>query len=96
MAKKIVSKRNLTKPKKAASSAITAKLIPSKELSRVIGGNPISRQNVFKKVWDYIKSEGLNEGRIIYPDSTLGGVTGMKELSMFQLPGALNKHLTKA
>lgn len=67
---------------------------PSKELVAVVGFEPLSRGEVVKKVWDYIKQHKLqnpDNGREILADKTLEVVFGQKKVSMFEM----NKHLTR-
>jgi DNA topoisomerase-1 len=68
----------------------------SPELKAVVGDEKLSRGEVTKKLWDYIKKHKLqdpkNKRRII-PDSKLAKVFGSKAaVDMMQLAGILNKH----
>merc|ERR1719265_1119006 len=56
------------------------------------GAKVMSRPEVTKKIWNYIKSKKLNAGRVITPDATLGKVLG-KKLDMLQIAKALSAHL---
>lgn len=82
------------KPKRVGPS-----LSLSSELTAVTGdaGEGLSRGEVTKKVWDYIKKHDLQDPankRLIRPDATLAKVFGNSEpLDMFQLARVLNKHL---
>lgn len=77
------------------ANGIQKKLHPSEALADVLGSSaPISRGQVMKKVWAYIKANDLSEGRTIHPDETLAQVTGKSALSMFKLPGKLSAHLS--
>lgn len=82
------------KTKKASSMPIQ-KL--SAELVAVVGKSELSRTEVIKEVWGYIKEHNLQDPknkRLIVPDSKLDKVFGSKEpLDMFKLAGVLNKHL---
>ena len=74
------------------SSAMTL----SPELKAVVGDEKLSRGEVTKKLWDYIKKHKLqdpkNKRRII-PDAKLAKVFGSKAgVDMMQLAGILNKH----
>ncbi|HXC39407.1 MAG TPA: SWIB/MDM2 domain-containing protein, partial [Burkholderiales bacterium] len=63
-------------------------LQPSAELARIVGSKPISRTEVTKKVWNYIKRHKLQdprEKRFIRADDKLGPVIGVKRISMFAL-----------
>jgi DNA topoisomerase-1 len=74
------------------SSAMTL----SPELKAVVGDEKLSRGEVTKKLWEYIKKHKLqdpkNKRRII-PDAKLAKVFGSKAgIDMMQLAGVLNKH----
>lgn len=67
----------------------------SKELAKVVGEDTMSRTEVTKKVWIYIKEHKLQDpenGRKIIPDKLLGAVVGSQVIDMMQLPKHLSKH----
>ncbi len=90
-AKKVPSK----KAKKIAQPAY--KLSP--ELSSLLGHKELSRPEVTKQLWVYIKSHNLQDPkdkRLIRPDAALAKVFGSKApVNMMKLAGLLNKHLKK-
>lgn len=71
----------------------------SSELAAIVGVSELSRGEVIKKVWDYIKTRNLqNETnkRLICPDEALAKVLGTKDMvDMFKLAGLLNGHINK-
>ena len=70
---------------------------PSNELAKVVGSEPIPRSEVMKKLWDYIKSNKLQNPenkREIIADDKLEPVFGSKKLDMFQMTKAINQHLS--
>lgn len=72
-------------------------LTPSAELAEVIGANPVARTEAVKLVWDYIKTNNLqnpNNKRNILADAKLNKVFGKDEVTMFELTGILGKHLS--
>lgn len=78
------------------NSAFMKPLKPSPELATVVGAHPISRPAATKKMWDYIKKNGLQDAenrRMINPDSVLAPVLGKGQVSMFEVAKQLNKHL---
>ena len=97
-AKKTPAKKS-TPAKKAAAKAprkAVNGLKPSAELAAVIGSEPIARTQVIKKLWDYIKANGLQDAkdkRAINADSKLLPVFGKPQVSMFELAGIVGKHL---
>jgi DNA topoisomerase-1 len=70
----------------------------SKELAAVVGESELSRPEVTKKLWEYIKAHNLQSPknkRLIVPDAKLAKVFGGKEpLDMMKLAGVLSKHLS--
>ena len=81
------------------SSDFMRPLRPSPELARIVGQEPLSRTEITKRVWAYIKRNGLQDNanlRMINPDPTLGTVFGSDEpLSMFEMTKALSRHVTR-
>lgn len=83
-------------PTNGKPNALQQPLTPSKELAAVIGsGDQLPRGEAVKRVWDYIKSNKLQDakdGRQINTDAKLAAVMGgEKQISMFQM----NKHLAQ-
>ena len=79
------------------NSALMKPVKPSSELAKVVGSDPIPRSEVMKKVWDYIKSNKLQNPenkREIIADDKLEPVFGSKKLDMFQMTKAINQHLS--
>lgn len=103
--KKAKAKTSTTKkPSKAKGKAVTKeKTMPvnplSKELSALLGEKALSRGEVMKRVWDYIKAHQLqdsNNKRLIIPDDSLSKVLGTKEpVDMFKMTSLLSKHIMK-
>jgi upstream activation factor subunit UAF30 len=100
-AKKKASKKAPAK-KKAASkrkpnAAFMKAMQPSASLSAVIGGSPMPRTEVTKKIWNYIKKNNLQDSknrRNINADDKLREVFGgKKQVSMFEMTKLVNKHL---
>jgi chromatin remodeling complex protein RSC6 len=90
MAKKAKSKR---KPNAAFMRPVT----PSATLAEVVGDKPIPRTEVTKKLWAYIKRNGLQDKknrRMINSDDTLKAVFGGKaKVNMFEMTKLVGKHL---
>jgi DNA topoisomerase-1 len=84
--------------KKAAPRAQPAHKL-SKELETIVGASELSRPEVIKKVWDYIKAHKLQDTknkRLIVPDAKLAKLFGTKEpIDMMKLAGLLSKHIGK-
>ena len=71
-------------------------LKPSAALAAVIGDGTYARTEVVKKIWDYIKANGLQDAankRAINADARLREVFGKDQVTMFELAGIVGKHL---
>ena len=66
-------------------------------LSAVVGNTPIPRTQVTKKLWQYIKRNGLQdakERRMINADDKLRAVfNGKGKVSMFEMTKLVSKHM---
>jgi DNA topoisomerase-3 len=72
-------------------------LTPSQALAAVIGNEPVARTQVIKKLWDYIKANGLQDTtnkRAINADALLLPVFGRPQVTMFELAGIVGKHVS--
>ena len=86
------STKTVSDAKKKANPALMKPLQPSDKLAEVVGSKPLPRPEVVKKVWDYIKTNNLQNPenkREILADPKLEGVFGKKKVTMFEM----NKHL---
>ncbi len=100
-AKKSSTKK--TAVKKTVEKKKTARIQPAvtvkKDLAYIVGSSELTRGEVIKKLWDYIKANNLQDPknkRLIVPDAALAKVFGSKEpVDMMKLAGIVNKHLEK-
>lgn len=72
-------------------------LKPSAELAAVVGDAPLPRTEVIKKLWEYIKTNNLQNPankRNILCDAKLMAILGKPEVTMFELTGLAGKHLS--
>jgi len=77
--------------------APSAGMTPSPALAAVIGAEAVARTEVIKKLWDYIKAQGLQDAankRAINADAKLKEVFGKDQVTMFELAGIIGKHLS--
>src|SRR5690348_15818486 len=83
--------------KRAPNPAFMKPMQPDAALSAVVGGNPMPRTEITKKLWQYIKKNGCQdqkERRMINADDKLHLVSGVKNIdSMFEMTKLVNKHL---
>jgi chromatin remodeling complex protein RSC6 len=103
-AKKAKTAKKATSAKKAKkgggrkpNAAFMAPLTPSPQLAEVVGNKPLPRTEVTKKLWAYIKKNGLQDQknkRMIKADDALKSVFGGKAtVNMFEMTKLVNKHL---
>lgn len=93
---KTTDKESKPKESKPRKSTMPVQSL-SAELSDVVGAKELSRGDVTKALWVYIKEHNLqdsNNRRLIVPDAKLTKVFGSSEpVDMFKLAGIINKHL---
>ena len=87
------AKKTARKPNAAFMKPVT----PSSDLAVVVGAKPIPRTEVTKKLWAYIKKNGLQDAknkRMIKADAPLKTVFGGKAaVNMFEMTKLVGKHL---
>ncbi len=101
MAKKTVKKKAAPRKAKAAArkpnAAFMKPVTPSEALAAVVGAKPMPRTEVTKKLWGYIKKNGLQDAknkRMINADAALKVVFGGKaQVNMFAMTKLVSKHL---
>jgi chromatin remodeling complex protein RSC6 len=72
-------------------------MTPSPTLAAVIGATPIPRTEVTKKVWEYIKKNGLQDKAqrtMINADAKLKEIFKKAQVSMFEMTKLINSHLS--
>jgi len=86
------------KAKRKPNPAFMRPLTPSMDLAAIVGSKPLPRTEVTKKVWEYIKRNGLQDSknrRNINADDKLAQIFGGKRtVSMFEMTKLVNKHLS--
>ncbi len=84
-------------PRKA-NAALLKPLKLSSDLEAVVGSGPLPRSEVVKRLWDYIKKNGLqnpaNKRNIIADAKLLPLFDGKKEVTMFEMTKLVSKHIT--
>lgn len=105
VAKKKVAKKRVAKKtksrKKASGSRRSSGLTQltytlSDELQAVCGSKKLTRPQVVKQLWAYIKAHKCQDSknkRLIVPDRRLEEVIGKKPVDMLKLAGHIGKHL---
>ena len=81
----------------AARGGLATKVTPSSELGAIVGTSPLTRAETTKKVWDYIKKNGLQDQknrRNINADDKLRPVfNGRSTVNMFDMTSLVSKHV---
>ncbi|HEX6975973.1 MAG TPA: SWIB/MDM2 domain-containing protein [Vicinamibacterales bacterium] len=95
-AKKTAGKKKSTRKPNAA---FMAPVTPDAALSAVVGNKPMPRTEITKRLWAYIKRNGLQDSknrRMINADATMKPVFGGKSaVNMFEMTKLVNKHVKK-
>ncbi len=83
--------------KRKPNPAFMKPMQPDAALGAVVGNSPMPRTEITKKIWQYIKRNGLQdqrERRMINADDKLRAVFGGKgKVSMFEMTKLVNKHM---
>jgi chromatin remodeling complex protein RSC6 len=86
-----------TKPKRQPSASFMKPVQPDEKLSQIIGSQPLSRTEVTKKLWDYIRSHNLQDPEnktFIKADDKLRDVfDGKDRVSMFEMTKLVFGHV---
>jgi chromatin remodeling complex protein RSC6 len=88
------------KPAKRKPSAAFMKPVqPNEKLALVVGSKPLPRTELTKKLWAYIKKNGLQDKKVrtnINADDALKAVFGgKKSVSMFEMTKLVSNNLVK-
>ena len=90
-----MAKKTTRKP----NAAFLKPVQPDDVLSAIVGSKPLPRTELTKKLWDYIKKNGLQDKKVrtqINADAALKPVLdGKKSVSMFELTKLVSGHLVK-
>ena len=72
---------------------------PDDVLAAVVGAKPLPRTELTKKLWEYIKKNGLQDKKVktqINADDKLKAIFGGKKaVSMFEMTKLVSAHLVK-
>lgn len=88
-----MAKKSSRKPNAAFMKPVT----PDASLAKVVGSTPLPRTELTKKLWAYIKKNGLQDKKVrtqINADDKLKAVFGGKtRVSMFEMTKHISIHL---
>ena len=83
--------------KRKPNPAFMKPMQPDAALAEVVGSSPLPRTEVTKKLWAYIKSNGLQDQTqktLINADDNLRAVfDGKPQVTMFEMTKLVNQHL---
>jgi chromatin remodeling complex protein RSC6 len=88
-----------SKKKKTPNAAFMKPVQPDDKLALIVGEKPLPRTELTKKLWAYIRKNGLQDKKkktLINADDDLKAVfNGKKQVSMFEMIKLVSKHLKK-
>ncbi len=96
-ATKKVVKKAAKKTKRTPNAAFMKPVTPSAALAAVVGDKAIPRTEVTKKIWAYIKKNGLQDKknrRDIHADDKLKPIFKKDKVNMFEMTKLVSKHLS--
>jgi len=85
-------------PAVAKESALTKKVKVSAELGALLGVTEISRTEVTKAIWLFIKQNNLQDPkdkRVIVPNAALATILGTEPVNMLVMTKLVNTHFVK-
>jgi chromatin remodeling complex protein RSC6 len=89
-----MAKKSARKP----NAAFMKPVQPNEKLAAVVGSNPLPRTELTKKLWAYIKKNGLQDKKVktqINADDKLKAVFGGKtKVSMFEMTKLVSNNLS--
>jgi chromatin remodeling complex protein RSC6 len=89
-----MAKKTARKPNAAFMKPVT----PDAKLAAVVGSNPLPRTELTKKLWAYIKKNGLQDKKVktqINADDNLKAIfNGKKSVSMFEMTKLVSGHVS--
>jgi upstream activation factor subunit UAF30 len=91
------AKKKAAKPARKANAAFMKPVTPSASLAEIVGSKPIPRTEVTKKLWAYIKKNGLQDKknkRMINADDNLKVIFKKGTVNMFEMTKLVSKHLS--
>ena len=95
----IKSTRMAKKSPRKPNAAFMKPVQPDEALAAVVGSNPLPRTELTKKLWAYIKKNGLQDKKVktnINADDKLKVIFGGKKVvSMFEMTKLVSNHLVK-
>ena len=90
-----MAKKSARKP----NAAFMKPVQPNEALAAIVGAKPLPRTELTKKLWVYIKKNGLQDKKVrtqINADDAMRVIfKGKKSVSMFEMTALVSKNLVK-
>ena len=81
---------------RSARGGLARTVQPDATLAAIVGNTPLTRADLTKKIWDYIKANNLQDTkdkRAINADDKLRPIFGKAQVSMFEMTKLVNNHV---
>ncbi len=92
-----MAKTETPKAEKKPNAALMKPVQPDEALAAVVGSTPLPRGELTKKLWDYIKKNGLQDATKktnINADAALKAVfNGKSQVTMFEMTKLVSGHV---
>jgi chromatin remodeling complex protein RSC6 len=82
--------------KGAQRGGIAQEVQPDDALAAIVGKRPLTRADLTKKLWAYIREKDLQDAedrRMIHADDALRPIFGKAQVSMFEMTKLVNQHV---
>jgi chromatin remodeling complex protein RSC6 len=93
----MATKSTASKTKRKPSAAFMKPVQPDEKLAKVVGSSGLPRTELTKKLWAYIRKNGLQDKKqrtLINADEALQAVfNGKKQVSMFEMTKLVSGHV---
>lgn len=94
-----MAKKSTKTTKRKPNAALMKPVQPDAALAVVVGSKPLARGPLTKKLWEYIKKNGLQDAKkrtMINADDALKVIFGgKKQVSMFEMTKLVSGHILK-
>lgn len=89
-------RRETSRPAREETPAFMKPVQPDEKLAVIVGSQPITRTELTKRLWDYIKAHNLQDAKkktIIHADAALKAVfDGKDQVTMFEMTKLVSGH----
>jgi len=93
-----MAKKTAPAPARKTNAAFMKPVTPDAALAAVVGSAPLPRTELTKKLWEYIKKNGLQNPKakteIIADDKLKAVFNGKAKVTMFEMTKLVSGHVT--